>query len=117
MQRWSQSTAEAKSKEVLVSDAAAVLAGAVDPQNSHIARGRAASGVGIDLVEHPVAAGAGHLPNAGIKADGPLARMLPEPPNFGSDRGQLALRGRPRARLGQPAADGVKIGQRPIGIG
>jgi hypothetical protein len=43
--------------------------------------------------------------------------MLPESPNVSSDRGQLAVRGRPRAGLGQPAADGVKIGQRPIGVG
>ena len=100
----------AEAKKVLVSDSAAILAGAVDPQNPHIARGRAAAGVGIDLVEHPIAAGAGHLSYAGIRACRPLARMLPEPSNFGSDCGQLASRGRPRARLAQPAADGCKIG-------
>jgi len=46
-------------KEVLASQAASVLAGSVDPQHPHIAGGRAAAGVGDDLVQHPVAAGAG----------------------------------------------------------
>ncbi len=70
-----------------VSDRAAVLAGSVDPQHQDVTGGRAAAGVGADLVEHAVSAGAGKLAYARMLADRPLTRVLPERADVGSDRG------------------------------
>lgn len=77
-------------KKVLASELAAILAGTEHPQHPHVAGGLVVARIGVDTVQHPIAAGTGQFTYTRMIADRPEARMLPEPLDVGADRRQRA---------------------------
>lgn len=93
-----------------------ILAGAEDPQYTHVSGGFVVSCIGRDLVERTVAAIAGQFPHARVLTGWPEARVLDQALDQSPDPQQPLPRRWSRARLGQPAANSVEVGNRLVGV-
>jgi hypothetical protein len=84
-------------------------------QHPHVTRGLVAAGVWMHLVDHPVAAIAGHFARAGVLADRPEAGMLAQALNAVPDCCQSAPRAPTRSGLREPASRRVEVVERLVG--